>query len=372
VLTGFEAELIVDFTANGTEMQGFLTRVRTNVIVTGLHDRHQDNEAQLEAIRMALGDAPISAFKAPWASQRPHTPPTDGLLRFRPAAKRLFIMCTDEDSDRPWLPANWVNEFRGMNLSAAGGCPQCGNAPGAAAFRYTKTAPMTVLADAYGAELDAVARAAIATHTHVFSFVNPAQASSKPQYGDPACDRADSFDGWSLFNLSATLACLTASSSSPGQTYNNSLQGRLLTAGIISRVFNIAELEKPTADTFLERFFEEAAATIADCTARKRQSRASGDDGDDGDDGDELGYGGAAWKRQAPVPCYASAVCDEVRGCYNRPQCPPGALETCQQCLIDDRSRNGTLDCHNTYTVRWPAVARTRLPLIGSLLPSAG
>lgn len=200
VVFGGNAELTLDFTSSSAAAQTAL-----NNIVIGSNasqNNHNTNpEAGLEAIRMVLGAAPVSALAN-------NNIPQDGILNFRADARKNLILVTDEDSDRPFNVANY---FAG----------QTGNEP------------PNVLNAAWQAEVDATAQAVINSQAFLNMLINIGDAPSAYQYGSYAKDVSD-LDLLN-FDSAATLAALLAD-----PITDNSLQAQVLAAGLIARTFNVA------------------------------------------------------------------------------------------------------------------------------------
>lgn len=213
VVFGGPPELILDFTADTTLVQN-----RLNAIViganAGVHNNHNLNpEAGLEAIRMVLGEAPLSNLAN-------NNIPEDGLLNFRAGARKNLILATDEDSDRA---ANVANRLPGQ----------------------TTNDPPSALNAAWQAEVDAAAQAVIGNDAFINMLINVGDVPSRSQYGDYNKDVSDAdllnFDATATLNA-LLLDALTA----------NSLQAQVLSAGLIARTFNVAGANDPN---FVDNFF---------------------------------------------------------------------------------------------------------------------
>ena len=310
VLTGLESELVVDFTDDIDEMIEVFARITPNTYLPDMHDRHQDNEATFEAIRMAYGAAPLSTFKAPHAhAHTPNNTAVSGLLEWRPYARRLVLICTDEDSDRPWHATNRV-PYPGITERE----PPRGDA-------WTYVEDPADPAGAWASELaDTMAvltawsdQPPVLPKTAVYGFHNPNQGSSRQQFGDPVCDTATGDDGFSGFDADATLACLQ------DKGYGGSLNGVMLEAGLSSRMFDITLLNDPEkSETVVKNFFDEVVRNVAGCEARKKRKRE--------EPVEVVGKRQVAWQPE----CF-DFLCDPFKGCFTWPRCDPG----CLQCTVD-------------------------------------
>jgi hypothetical protein len=311
VLTGLAPELVIDFTDDIDVMIEVFARVEPNTVFPDVHDRHNDNEATLEAIRMAYGAAPQSTFPAPYAHvYTPNNTRVSGNLVWRPYARRLVIICTDEDSDRPYLSENKAI-YPGMSST---------NPP--STWTYTQDpndssgAWASELADTMDVLTAWSDQVPILPKTAVYGFCNPGNGKSKQQFGDTSCDTATGADGFSGFDADATLACLVE------KGYADSLEGKMLAAGLSSRMFDIRLLDDPEeAQSVVENFFDEVVRNVASCNAKKRKRSEP-------DEVERVG------KRQAPSqPECFDYLCDVFIGCYTTPRCDDG----CFQCTIDGK-----------------------------------
>jgi hypothetical protein len=151
-------------------------------------------------------------------------------LQFRPDAIRNLILITDEDDDRP---------VSVMQSQGGGREPP---------IRWPPD-PTGNDAD-FQDRIDQAADLLIANQVLLNMVINPQQAPSKFQYGDPA---ATVLDGDGRLNVLDTLAAL-----GPNLL---GLQGQLLSAGIVARAFPMsASRENPT--TFWQGFFEAKATEV--------------------------------------------------------------------------------------------------------------
>ena len=307
VLTGLAPELVVDFTDNMEVMIEAFARVEPNTILPGLHDRHNDNEATLEAIRMAYGAAPESTFPAPYAhTHTPNNTAVSGNLEWRPLARRLVIICTDEDSDRPYLSANKAI-YPGMSST---------NPPSTWTYTQDPSDSSGAWASELADTMDVLTAWSdvepVLPKTAVYGFCNPGNGKSKQQFGDTGCDTATGADGFSGFDANATLACLES------RGYADSLNGKMLAAGLSSRFFNINLLNDPSqSETVVKNFFDEVVRSVAVCESRKRKRS---------EPVERTGKRQVAWQPE----CF-DFLCDPFKGCFTRPRCDPG----CLQCTVD-------------------------------------
>lgn len=201
VVFGGSPELILDFTSDSAATQTRLNQVTIGANA-GIQNSHNVNpEAGLETIRMVLGAAPNSELDN-------NNIPEDGFLNFRSDARKNLILVTDEDSDRPF---HAVNRFPGQ----------------------TSVDSASALNASWQAEVDATARAVIASRAFVNMLINVGDAPSASQYGDYRKDVADA----DLLNYdsAATLAALLAD-----PLTDESLQAQVLAAGLVARTFNVA------------------------------------------------------------------------------------------------------------------------------------
>jgi hypothetical protein len=155
---------------------------------------------------------------------------TNPLLIFRPEAVRNMILITDGNDDRPVVI-----------LNSEGG----GREP------PTRWPPDPTGPDAdFQERIDSTSDLLIAGSVILNMVINPLQAPARFQYGDPDATRLDP-DG--LLDVAATLAAL-------GEN-NQNLQGQLLTAGIVSRAFRIADARQSPA-VFWPDFFRTKATEV--------------------------------------------------------------------------------------------------------------
>lgn len=200
VVFGGNSELTLDFTADATAAQTALNNITIGAN-PGIQNNHNVNpEAGLETIRMVLGAAPSSTLDN-------NNIPQDGILDFRPDARKNLILVTDEDSVRAF---NVANRFPGQG----------------------SLAPPNPLNASWQAEVDVTAQAVIDNQAFVNMLISQ-QGPSEYQYGNYIYDVADAdllnFDG------AATLANLLAD-----PVTDNSLQAQVLQAGLLARSFNVA------------------------------------------------------------------------------------------------------------------------------------
>lgn len=173
-------------------------------------------EAGLEAIRLALGEGEGLDVSYP--------------IVFRPDARKILIITTDEDSDAPCILENLLP-----------GQPYCSDPP------------ENILGTVWQTEVDNTAKAVIKHQAFVNLIIygggplngGPSYDVSAYQYGDPASDVSNS--DYSDFNASATLRKLE------GAGYGQSLSAQVLRAGLISRSFDISKVSDPN---FLDNFFK--------------------------------------------------------------------------------------------------------------------
>lgn len=215
VLFGGAPELVLDFTATIADVQTAFSSISVGGAVSGFQNNHNVNpEASLEAVRIVLG-ASAEVLDTTHVGG-------SGVLDFRPDARKNLIVVTDEDSDRPFWPSN--------------------QQPGQAANEPPSTCPG--LDQAWQDEVDLTASAAISEAAYVNLLVNPTDAPTPCQLGDPASDVADV--DFLNFDQAATLANLIAAG------YGDSLEGQVLAAGLIGRAFNIQDVNNPN---FIDNFF---------------------------------------------------------------------------------------------------------------------
>ena len=213
ILFGGAPELVLDFTGSGEDTEDAFGRISTSGAVAGFQQNHNVNpEAGLEAIRIALGSANNSTLL------RINVGGNGGLV-FRDNVRKNLILVTDEDSDRPYYSAN-----RTPGQSSAEPPP---GMPGGWQLEVAETAADVIAAQAF-----------------LNMLINPGDAPSARQYGNPASDVSD--PNFLNFDAAATLAQLTLSG------FGTSLQAQVLTSGLIARSFNIGDVNTPD---FIENFF---------------------------------------------------------------------------------------------------------------------
>jgi len=222
VLYGGAPELVLDFTTDGATLQTAFNAISTSGAVSGFQLNHNVNpEAGLEAIRIVLNGAADNTLRRDNVGG-------SGPLVFRSDARTNLILVTDEDADLPYYSANRFGS-------------QSGNEP-----------PGTLTAD-WIAERDATADLAIQEDIFLNMLINPGDVPSRAQYGDPSQDVSDAdFLNW---DADATLQALIAAG------YGDSLQGQLLSAGLVARSFDIAGVANPA---FVDNFFAAKLEEISD------------------------------------------------------------------------------------------------------------
>jgi hypothetical protein len=212
IVFGGTPELILDFTSDTTAVQNKLNNIMIGAN-PGVHNNHNVNpEAGLEVIRMAFGGAANNEFANDNIAE-------DGILNYRPDARKNLILATDEDSDRPAIVANRL------------------------AGQTSENPPNPINAD-WQAEVDAAAQAAINAQAFVNMLINIDDDPTRSQYGDWMQDVSD--DDLLNFDAAATLTNLQNAG------YGDSLQAQILSAGLIGRTFDVAGANDLT---FVENFF---------------------------------------------------------------------------------------------------------------------
>ncbi len=176
-----------------------LLSIDSSVPIDAPHLNHSVNpEAGLEMIRMVLEVAPMSELSGPASN-----------FDFRPDARRVFILVTNENSDIPYHPEN--------------------------RFGHLEIDPTNVLDPEWDTELIETTAALVNNDVLLFMLVDPTADLVVEQYGDPSRDHStcDSFlRDWTLDSLQ-------------GSPSENSLQARVLASGGIARVFDLNELGDP-------------------------------------------------------------------------------------------------------------------------------
>jgi uncharacterized protein YegL len=172
--------------------------------------RGNQDEVGLEAIRAVLGGALPG-------------------LSFRPDARINLILVTDEDSDRP-------------------------TASPPLAGQTTPEPPNAIQGTAWQTEVDQTAALAISRGAFVNMIVNPGDAPTRDQYGDPASDVSNPVTLLE-FDRVRTLERLEANG------HGASLEAQLLRAGLIGRAFDIADVDDPA---FVADFFAAKVEEVAE------------------------------------------------------------------------------------------------------------
>ena len=221
-LYGGPTELVLDFTTDGSALQSAFSSISTSGAVSGFQNNHNINpEAGLEALRIILNGAANNTLQR-------NNVGGSGPLVFRSDARKNIILVTDEDSDLPYYSAN---RFTG----------QSGNEP--------PSFPNSI----WQADVDATADVAISEQIFLNMLVNPSDPPTRSQYGDPNQDVSDSdFSNW---DATMTLTNLIANG------YGNSLEGQLLSAGLVGRTFNISQVSDAG---FVDNFFAAKLEEIQD------------------------------------------------------------------------------------------------------------
>jgi hypothetical protein len=152
-------------------------------------------------------------------------------LQFRPEAVRNLILITDEDDDRPASdpggrepPTNWLASARTPYFQG---------------------------------RIDQTAEALIAERVWVNMVINPQDAPTRFQYGSPSATRTTTRPGTGdvVLDIDATLEALVA------EGFGDSLQGQLLSAGLLARAFRISDsFQDPQA--FWEDLFRLKATEV--------------------------------------------------------------------------------------------------------------
>lgn len=212
VLFGGAPELVQNFSASLADTTNTFSQISASGAVNGFQNNHNVNpEAGLEAIRIVLASSQE-------VLKTDHVGGT-GILAFRPDAVKNLILVTDEDADLPFYVSN---QFPG----------QAGNEPPA------------VINATWQAEIDATAQAVIVNNAFVNMLVNTSDAPTASQYGNPASSVSD--PDFLNFDPAATLTNLINSG------FGNSLEAKVLAAGLIGRAFNITQVNTPN---FINNFF---------------------------------------------------------------------------------------------------------------------
>ena len=215
VLFGGAPELVLDFTADISAVQTAFGQISVNGAVAGFQNNHAVNpEASLEAIRVVLnGTTEVLASNNVGGN---------GVLTYRPDARKNLIVVTDEDSDRPFHASNQL--------------------PGQTTNEPPSTCPG--LSSAWQEEVDLTAAIVQVERAYVNLLVNPGDAPIPCQLGHPASDVSDA--NFLNFNRAATLANLVAAG------YGNSLEAQVLNGGLVGRAFDILDVNNPN---FIDNFF---------------------------------------------------------------------------------------------------------------------
>lgn len=239
VLLGSRPELIQDFEDPETTYDT-LTCVRT---VSRYHRSHRDLEPGLEAIRMVLGQAPMSRFDIDHCLRNGGCTNSDGTVRFREdVSQKVLVVLTDEDSDRPAYPENRVP---GQNTK---------NPP----------KPSSPAFQPWQQEIDWTATIVAADpKLSLFLFVDPNRARSLGQYGDPACDRCVG-QGLRGFDPLSTLALLNVAND--GAAYHSFQAESLRRRGNV-RSFDLTSLaETECCASVFDAMFGSLCETCLPCS----------------------------------------------------------------------------------------------------------
>jgi len=221
-LYGGPTELVLDWTTSKTVLTNAFDTISVNGAVSGFQNNHNQNpEAGLEALRIILDGATNNTLQR-------NNVGGSGPLSFRSDARKNFILVTDEDADGPYYSDNRFG-------SQGSGDP-----------------PSPLTSD-WQDEVDATAVAAISEQIFLNMIINPSDAPSVLQYGDPNKDVSDAdFLNW---NAALTLQGLQNAGN------GDCLQAQLLSAGLVARAFNITNV----ADAgFVDNFFAAKLEEIQD------------------------------------------------------------------------------------------------------------
>lgn len=190
-----------------------LLSIDSSVPIDAPHLNHSINpEAGLEMIRMVLEVAQMSELSGPASN-----------FDFRPDARRVLILVTDENSDIPFHPEN--------------------------RFGHLEVEPGDIQDPEWEMELIETAAALVTNDVLLFMLVDPTADLVVEQYGDPSRDLStcDSFlKEWTLDSLQ-------------GSPAENSLQARVLSSGGIARVFDLNELGDPD---FVESLYDKILGSL--------------------------------------------------------------------------------------------------------------
>ncbi|MBC8097064.1 MAG: VWA domain-containing protein, partial [Akkermansiaceae bacterium] len=213
VLFGGAPELILDWTTDQAVTEAGFDVISVSGAVPGVHNNHNLNpEAGLEAIRIVLNGAVNNTLQR-------NNVGGSGPLTFRPEARKNLVLVTDENCDLPFYVEN----------------RQAGQ---------TSTEPPVPLNAAWQAEVNVTAQVVVSNNAFVNLLINPGATPSKNQYGDPAQSVSDA--NFLNFNPEATLTNLIAAG------FGNSLEGQVLSAGLLGRAFNITSVD---TTNFIQNFF---------------------------------------------------------------------------------------------------------------------
>jgi len=222
VLYGDAPELVLDFTTDGSALQTAFGKISVSGAVTGFQNNHNYNpEAGLEALRIVLDGATNNTLV------RDHVGGS-GPLAFRSDARTNIILVTDEDADGPYYADNRFGS-------------------------QTNGDPPSPLTSDWQDEVDAAAAVAVSEAIYLNMIINPVDAPSVYQYGDPTKDASDpDFSNW---DAAQTLLNLQVAGN------GDCLQAQLLEAGLVGRSFNIANVNDAG---FVDNFFAAKLEEIQD------------------------------------------------------------------------------------------------------------
>jgi hypothetical protein len=205
--------LVLDFTTSIEITKSAFEKINVWGAVDGFQGNHDVNpEAALEAVRTVLG-------KSTKVLAHSHVG-GDGVLDFRPAARKNLILLTDEDSDQPFHPDN---RQVGQNEMEP---------------------PDDVSDTGWQLEIDKTAETVIANQAFINILLKSEDRPSISQFGDPRCDVSDA--DLLNFDPQATLFALE------GKGAGKSLEAQVLKAGLIGRTFDIDSVDDPG---FITKFF---------------------------------------------------------------------------------------------------------------------
>jgi Mg-chelatase subunit ChlD len=213
VVYGGDPELVLDFTTSLEMTKSAFGKISVWGAVDGFQNNHDVNpEAALEAIRAVLGKGSKVLAQ--------NNVGGDGVLNFRPDARKNLILLTDEDSDQPFHPDNRQGGQNDMEP------------------------PDDISETGWQLEIDETAQAMVANQAFINILLKPSDRPSIPQFGDPQCDVSDA--DLLNFDPQATLAALERKEA------GRSLEAQVLRAGLIGRTFDIDSIDDPG---FIAKFF---------------------------------------------------------------------------------------------------------------------